>query len=87
MDIPLLLSGLNEVRSLSDPIKDLYDANQAIPEIIDASSIDALMALHAQIYGHESTLSLPTVNIAVMEVHLTVIKPFVSQSDDEDDFI
>ena len=87
MDIPLLLSGLNEVTPLSDPVRKLFDENHAIPEILTAEDIDVLLGLQSKIEGAKLELQLPPVDINVIAIHAKVIKPFVSQSDDEDDFI
>lgn len=87
MDIPLLLSGLEEVPLFSDPVKTLFNLNESIPEINTSDDIDALCDLVTKCEGAAISLQLPPVDLGVVEMHVTVIKPFVSQSDDEDDFI
>lgn len=87
MDIQLLLSGLEQAPSFSDPVKALYDAAESIQSISSAADIDALLGLNADISEQISQMLMPHVELHVMEIHAKVIKPFVSQSDDEDDFI
>lgn len=87
MNIPLLLSGLNELPSFSDPIKIIFDRNESIPEILNGNDVDVLLNLRAEIQLNSAALNLPFVDINVMTIHVNVIKPFISQSDDEDDFI
>ncbi len=87
MDIPLLLSGLNEAASFGDPAKVLYDENLSVPEITSAADIDTLVDLELKIQAQTAKFNMPYVEIAVMAIHAKVIKPFISQTDDEDDFI
>ncbi len=87
MDIPLLLSGLNDIPSFSDPIKDLFDKNESIKEINSDKDINALLDLGHGVMEELLKINFVAVDINVMAIHAQVIKPFISQADAEDDFI
>lgn len=87
MDIPLLISGLRESPSFSDPVRHIYNANLAIPKVNTLEDINALLDISSDIINKLVSISFSNVDTKVMSIHARVLKPFINNTDIEDDFI
>jgi hypothetical protein len=87
MDIARLTSELREVPSYSHPVKELFEADQVIPEIITIGDIDTLLDLAASCDTVLKALVSNPVSIDTIRIHAKIVKPFISDSDLEDYFV
>lgn len=82
-----LISELTNFPSISDEVKVLYDRCAALSGINTAQDLDSLIELNIAANTCKISQGLPRINISIMAVHATVLKPFTNSSTDEDDFI
>lgn len=87
MDIQLLASELCNIESYSDPVKKLYDENISIPAVVSSADIYLLNDIIRRCTLVTNSFQVSSVNIKVMKTHARVVKPYISISDIEDDFI
>lgn len=86
MDIQRLTSELSEVPSFSSNIEKTFEALNGISEIKTLEDINSLLNLSLNLLTIGENFLTSNVNIKVMSIHARVLKPFVSNTE-EDDFI